>query len=219
MGPRAPPRRNTLRSNTGRNACNICAAPDGGFCSISGVMPNAERCAASAENFRSRYARRYQVPKGTRMRVKARLLSCCLVALSTAAVLSAAPPQQPARQVAATAVNTVERDGTTALHRAAQNNDLEVAEKLVRAGADVKAKNRYGVAPLSLACANGNAAMIELLLRAGADPNTTLPEGETALMTAAYGECRSAEGPPRPRRKCERHGKLARAVGTDVGGE
>ena len=39
--------------------------------------------------------------------------------------------------------------------------------------------------PLSLACSNGNAPMIELLLKAGADANTTLPEGETALMTAA----------------------------------
>ena len=39
--------------------------------------------------------------------------------------------------------------------------------------------------PLSLACTNGNAAMIELLLKAGADPNTSLAEGETALMTAA----------------------------------
>ena len=27
IGPRAPPRRNTSRSSTGRNACNICAAP------------------------------------------------------------------------------------------------------------------------------------------------------------------------------------------------
>jgi ankyrin repeat protein len=119
------------------------------------------------------------------MRVKARFLIYCVVALSTAAILSAATPQQPARQAPATGVNAVEPDGTTALHRAAQHNDLETAEKLVRAGVDVKAKNRYGVAPLSLACLNGNAAMIELLLRAGADPNTTLPEGETALMTAA----------------------------------
>jgi ankyrin repeat protein len=35
------------------------------------------------------------------------------------------------------------------------------------------------------AAVHGNAAMIELLLNAGADPNVALPEGETALMTAA----------------------------------
>ena len=49
----------------------------------------------------------------------------------------------------------------------------------------MKAANRYGVTPLSLACTNGNGAMVELLLKAGADPNTALPGGETALMTAA----------------------------------
>src|SRR6476620_2145407 len=32
---------------------------------------------------------------------------------------------------------------------------------------------------------HGSAAMIEQLLAAGADPNAALPEGETALMTAA----------------------------------
>jgi ankyrin repeat protein len=105
------------------------------------------------------------------------------VALSTAAHLSAAPPQQAAPK--ASLANTVEADGTTALHRAAQRNDVDAATQLLRAGAQLKTANRYGVTPLSLACANGNAAMIELLLKAGADANTTLPEGETALMTAA----------------------------------
>ena len=39
--------------------------------------------------------------------------------------------------------------------------------------------------PLYLACTNGNAPIVERLLNAGADPNTALPDGETALMTAA----------------------------------
>jgi ankyrin repeat protein len=82
-------------------------------------------------------------------------------------------------------VNTPQIDGMTALHWATYQDDLETAELLVRAGANVKAANRYGVTPLSLACTNGNGAMVELLLKAGADPNTALAGGETALMTAA----------------------------------
>jgi len=74
---------------------------------------------------------------------------------------------------------------TTALQRAAYQDDLAAVESLVRSGADVTAANRYGVTALSLACTNGNAPMIDLLLKAGAEPNTSLPGGETALMTAA----------------------------------
>jgi len=76
-------------------------------------------------------------------------------------------------------------DGTTALHWAVHNDDLETADLLLSAGAKVSAANRYGVQPLSLAAENGNAKMIDRLLKAGADPNTSMPEGETALMTAA----------------------------------
>jgi ankyrin repeat protein len=76
-------------------------------------------------------------------------------------------------------------DGTTALHRAVYQDDLDTVQRLVQGGANVKATNRYGVTPLSLACTNGNGAIVELLLKAGADPNTALPGGETALMTAA----------------------------------
>lgn len=84
-----------------------------------------------------------------------------------------------------TDVNAAQPDGMTALHWAAQLDDLEVAKLLVKNRANVKAENRYGVTPLSLACANGNTELVELLLNAGADPNTTLRGGETILMTAA----------------------------------
>ena len=82
-------------------------------------------------------------------------------------------------------VDLAQADGTTALHWAAYNDDLETARLLVGAKANVKAANRYGVTPLSPACTNGNQAIVDLLLGAGADPNAALRGGETALMTAA----------------------------------
>ena len=76
-------------------------------------------------------------------------------------------------------------DGTTALHEAAHVDDIQAMTRLIAAGADVTAANRYGVTPLWLACLNGSATAIELLLKAGANANAVLPGGETVLMTAA----------------------------------
>ena len=82
-------------------------------------------------------------------------------------------------------VNAPGKDGTPALHWVVRVDDLDTAQLLIRAGADVKFADRYGVTPIYLACSNGRAAMIKLLLDAGADPNTVDPTGETSLMTAA----------------------------------
>jgi ankyrin repeat protein len=73
----------------------------------------------------------------------------------------------------------------TPLLRAVHDDDARAAGELIRAGADVKAPNRYGVTPLAVACENGSAAMIDLLLKAGADAAAPLPGGETPLMTAS----------------------------------
>lgn len=82
-------------------------------------------------------------------------------------------------------VNAAEADGSTALHWAAQRDNLEIADLLIGAGANARAASRYNITPLSLASTNGDADMIQRLLKAGADPNGTSEEGQTALMTAA----------------------------------
>ena len=76
-------------------------------------------------------------------------------------------------------------DGSTPLHAAVQQGNLETARQLLAAGANATAATVYGITPLALACMNGDAAMIDMLLKAGASANSTSPGGETALMTAA----------------------------------
>ena len=84
-----------------------------------------------------------------------------------------------------TSVNEPQADGATAIQWAAYQDDLEMAEMLIAAGADVRASNREGATPLSLAALNGSAKMIGRLLQAGADVNEKGPHGETPLMFAS----------------------------------
>src|SRR6266700_2995046 len=111
------------------------------------------------------------------------LLAVALVAITSfAAVAADVPLVEAVKQGNASLVrslldqhvdvNMPQADGTTALGWAAQQDDVETAELLIRAGAKVNAANDYGATPLWMACANGNAAMVETLLKAGADPNT-----------------------------------------------
>jgi ankyrin repeat protein len=79
-------------------------------------------------------------------------------------------------------VNAPTPDGATALLWAAHNNDAEMVNRLLRAGANAKAKNEFGSTPMAEAAFLSNTAIMEALLKAGADPDSPGPDGQTALM-------------------------------------
>jgi ankyrin repeat protein len=76
-------------------------------------------------------------------------------------------------------------DGSTALHWASHWDELDTADLLIRAGADVNAATTLGVTALALACENGSEMMVEKLLNAGANAQAAQLTGESALMTCA----------------------------------
>ncbi len=82
-------------------------------------------------------------------------------------------------------VNAAEPDGTTALHWAIHNNDVDLARRLIRAGANVRAKNEFGATPLTEAAIIGDTAMLTNLIEGGADVNAVNADGQTALMVVA----------------------------------
>jgi ankyrin repeat protein len=82
-------------------------------------------------------------------------------------------------------VNGSDKDGTRPLHWAVRADELEIADLLLKAGADATAQNRLGLTALNLAATNGNGAMIRKLFDHGANANQVEKSGETILMVAA----------------------------------
>ena len=83
-------------------------------------------------------------------------------------------------------VNAAMGDGMTALHWAAKRGDVELAQMLLYAGANVKATTRLGAyTPLLLAGQVGEPRMIDLRLKSGADAKAATTNGTTPLMLAA----------------------------------
>jgi hypothetical protein len=81
-----------------------------------------------------------------------------------------------------------QRRGGGRHHRAAlasYRDDVESADLLIRAGANVNAANDLGATPLWTASLNASAPMVKRLLDAGANPNIALLAGETPLMVAS----------------------------------
>ena len=76
------------------------------------------------------------------------------------------------------------QDGHTPLHCASENGHAGMAEVLIKAGADLNAKDRDGRTPLHDASEKGQAGTAEVLIKAGADLNAKDNKGHTALWWA-----------------------------------
>jgi ankyrin repeat protein len=83
-------------------------------------------------------------------------------------------------------VNAAQGDGMTALHWAASNNDADLAQMLLYAGANVRATTRLGgYTALHLASKAGHVPVMKALLDRGAAAGAATTTGATALMLAA----------------------------------
>jgi ankyrin repeat protein len=119
----------------------------------------------------------------------------CLSVLLTAAVTEspvadAAMQKDPAAVRAllrqGSDVNASQGDGMTALHWAASHGDLDLAQMLIQAGANLRATTRINAyTPLFLASRQGSAPIVGALLKAGADATAVSATGTTPLMLAA----------------------------------
>jgi ankyrin repeat protein len=112
--------------------------------------------------------------------------SAAAVAAEPAGLVEAARAGQAARVqellAAGSPAAATTSDGTTALHWAAHNEDIELVRALLKAGVPVRARNDYGATPLSEAAVSGNAPLLKVLLDAGADVESPNDDGQTALM-------------------------------------
>ena len=83
--------------------------------------------------------------------------------------------------------NTAKNDGRTPLHLAAlKDKNGTVIRRMINAGADVNAKDKYGWTPLSCASRNGHLDVVIALMGAGADLNAKTNDGSTLLHFASY---------------------------------
>jgi ankyrin repeat protein len=107
-------------------------------------------------------------------------------------------PQFPGKQLAealiaaGAKIDLPSNDGSTALHYAAQNNAVDVADLLIQKGADVNAAAKYGIRPLHNASlglnqAAGDQWVGDLLIANKADVNATAYTNHVTALWMASG--------------------------------
>jgi uncharacterized protein len=107
-------------------------------------------------------------------------------------------------------VNLADKNGWTPLHFAAQTQEtsspaeaVEIAEMLLKAGANLEARDHHGNTPLMRAvfCSHGDGRLIRLLRKWGADPfaknNHGVSPVELARTIANYDVARFFEDLPK----------------------
>ena len=81
-------------------------------------------------------------------------------------------------------LNKADKDGNTALIRAAAEGHIETVHALIKAGADLNKANKNGDTALILAARQGHTEAVQALIQAGADLNKADEDGDTALIRA-----------------------------------
>lgn len=81
-------------------------------------------------------------------------------------------------------VNKLCLHGWTALHEAMVQNNVEIAEMLVKAKAKINIADNFGLSPLFVAAQCGNVNASRFLVKNGADINSQAKDGATALYEA-----------------------------------
>lgn len=72
----------------------------------------------------------------------------------------------------------------TPLHSACAISNFEIANLLIRNGADVNARQQQGVTPLHSAAYNGKIELVKLLIQNGADTSAEMENGKTTADIA-----------------------------------
>ena len=83
---------------------------------------------------------------------------------------------EPENRMSLANANQRDKNGRTALHRAASDGDIASVKQLLTVGTDVNAKSAYGTA-LHFACEQGSLEIVQLLVAAGADIDAQDGEG------------------------------------------